>query len=435
MTDMNILDHYSKLSSTMRPFPLNSRLWDLQQAAIQRLGSCGFPTQKHEEWRYTDLSDLSEQPFMALGPTALTDNDLILIKSARLESAINLVFIDGFYDSELSDKAPDEFEMCSIASSIEASPERVEPYLDQEPSFHDGMDALAQSSFRDGLLIRVLKNTHLERPLHLIQFSGVANGLSSIQHFIVLEQHSNATLIQSFVGNKSHYLSCSNTNIRAEHSSTLHLTSVEQEGPQALHFNTINALLDPAAELKMDLIMIGGKTARTQLDVRLEAESRCEVNGLFLSGNQQTSDVHTTVTHKGAHSQSQQTIRGIALDKGRGVFSGKIVVSPSAQKTDASMSNQNLLLSDLAEIDSKPQLEIHADDVKCSHGVTVGELDDEAIFFLQSRGIDRHSAQNILTFAFANKLIEEIKQEELKDQVSKSVSKTLSFVEQNSTRS
>jgi Fe-S cluster assembly protein SufD len=434
MRDMNILDHYSNLSSTIRSTPSNNRLGKLQQAAMQHLLSYGFPTQKHEEWRYTDLSALSEQPFLAAESASLTDSDLILIRSKRLESAVNFVFINGFFDSGLSDQAPTELEICSIDSAIENAPELIDTYLGQKPSFRDGVDALAQSSFRDGLMVRVLKNAQPERPLHFIHFSGSADRLSSLQHFIVLEEHSSATLIQSFVGNNSRYLSFSSTNIYAQHASALTLTNVEKEGSQALHFNTINVKLDSSSELKMDLLMIGAKTARTRLDVRLEAEALFELNGLFLSGGHRISDVHTTVNHVGAHSKSQQKIRGIALDKGRGVFSGKIIVSPGAQKADASMSNQNLLLSDLAEIDSKPQLEIHADDVKCSHGVTVGQLDDEAIFFLQSRGIDRASAHKLLTFAFANRLIEEISQEELKKQVSKSVTDVLSFAEQNETR-
>jgi Fe-S cluster assembly protein SufD len=207
------------------------------------------------------------------------------------------------------------------------------------------------------------------------------------------------------------------TEITLRENAGLEHTKLQAESSRSYHFGGIYAKQQPASRFCQQHAAFGGLIARTEIHSLLGQGADCELNGLFMASGRRHLDTHTLIRHVEARANSREQYRGIAAERGRGVFAGRIVVDKDAQKTDAAMSSRNLLLSEDAEIDSKPQLEIHADDVKCAHGVTIGQLDAEAVFYLESRGIDRTAARNMLTFGFANEMVEKIRHDGLRQQV------------------
>jgi Fe-S cluster assembly protein SufD len=235
---------------------------------------------------------------------------------------------------------------------------------------------------------------------------------------IVLDRNAEARVVETYAGvADGGYLTAVVTEIVLAENAGLEHSKLQAEADKAYHFGGIYAEQARSARLRQHHSAFGGLLARTEIHSDVGQGAECELDGLFLASGRRHLDTHTLVRHVAPNATTRETYRGIASERGRGVFSGRIVVEKDAQKTDAEMSSRNLLLSDSAEIDAKPQLEIHADDVKCAHGVTVGQLDPNAVFYLETRGIDADSARNLLTFAFANEMVEKIRLESLQKQV------------------
>jgi Fe-S cluster assembly protein SufD len=262
--------------------------------------------------------------------------------------------------------------------------------------------------FTDGLFVRIAAKQVLTKPIQVLHIATQADSLTATRTVIIAEKMAEAELVETFVGVDNSYLSAAVTEVFVEECAAVTLTKVQCEADKAYHFGGTYVKQARNARFTHHNFAFGSLLARCDIHSDLEDAAECELNGLYLGAKRQHLDNHTRINHNKPHGISRELYKGILDDRARGVFQGRVIVAEDAQKTDSIMNNRNLLLSDDAEADTKPQLEIYADDVKCGHGVTVGQLEDKSIFYLQSRGIDVETARHILTFAFANEMVDKI---------------------------
>ncbi len=394
-------------------------LKEKRDQAIKTFSAGGFPSPREEEWRYTNVRPIERKQFRPI-ETSPADIDEGLIKAYSLASADKLVFVDGRFCAELSDlpSLPEGAVVESMAVALESHAELLEAKLGR--ALHDeshGFLDFNTAFFNDGLFVYLPENSALDKPLQLL-FVSTKNEvaqLSTIRNLIVVEQGASLELVETWVGDASHcYLNAAVTEVLVGENSAVKLTKLQAESDKAYHFGGTYVKQARYSRFNHQSFSFGGALVRNDLHTGLREAAEVTLDGLFLVAGRQHVDNHTRINHTQPHAVSREQYKGILNDKARGVFQGRVIVQEGAQKTNSEMSNHNLLLSENAEIDTKPQLEIYADDVKCAHGVTVGQLDKESVFFLQSRGIESERARNMLTFAFANELVEKIELPDLK---------------------
>lgn len=395
----------------------------LRQTAIDRFADLGFPTAHDEEWRFTSLAPVAKVPFrLAVLETELTDGQL----PALTVDEINLVFVNGQWSRESSSTAPlpDGVILTSLATALETHSQLVERYLAQYARYEEQpFTALNTAFLRDGAFLYVPKNTVVKKPIHLRFVSWGDALVAHPRTLIVAGSNSQVTILEHYQeanhGRRStNYFTNAVTEIVAEANAVIDHYKVQEESRRAFHIATLQIHQGRGSNVTSNSIGLGGALVRNDVNVVLDAEGcECTLNGLYLADGEQHVDNHTRIDHAKPHCASHELYKGILDGKARGVFNGKIYVHPDAQKTDAKQTNKTLLLSDDAIIDTKPQLEIFADDVKCTHGATVGEIAADAIFYLRSRGIGKDEARGILTYAFANDIIGRIKIESIRTQL------------------
>jgi Fe-S cluster assembly protein SufD len=389
-------------------------------AAAGRFASGGFPSPREEEWKYTNVTALEKKRFAPSPPSAPTIDEAWL-EAQRLPGAWSLVLLDGRFAPGLSrlQGLPQNLIASSLAEALQLHPEQAQSLLGAVLAQEShGFIAFNTAYFSDGVFIDIPAGMVLPQPVQILHVSSQGESLANTRSLIHLGANAQACVVESFAGlEDAAYLTAAVTEIRLDGNAQLESYKIQTEASKAYHFGGIYAHLAPAARFHQFNLACGGLLARTEIHAELQRGAECELNGLFLAQGRQHTDSHTLIQHTEPHAQSRETYRGVLAGRSRGVFQGRIVVHPQAQKTSAEMSNRNLLLSQDAEIDAKPQLEILADDVKCAHGVSVGQLDAESVFYLQSRGVDTETARNMLTFAFANEMIEKIGLDSLRAQV------------------
>jgi Fe-S cluster assembly protein SufD len=418
---MRYAEHYQALAPNL-PGQHLPWLRELRAAAGARFSDQGFPTPREEEWKYTNIAPIEKKLFKPVEATAAPDVDAALVERYRLADAWSLVFVDGVYCAALSrlyDLPGQVTVLLPLTAALAQCPGPVEAAFKSSATGLDhGFLAFTTAYFRDGAFIQIPSGTVLERPLQVLHISTQADGLAVLRHVVELGANAEASLVETYVGAEgAAYLTAAVTGISLGENAGLDHYKFQNETAKAYHFGGIYAQQGRAARLRQHHAAFGGLLARTEIHSDLGHGAECVLDGLFLATGRRHLDTHTLVRHCAPRGSSREAYRGIAADRARGVFSGRIVVEKDAQKTDAELNCRNLLLSADAEIDAKPQLEIHADDVKCGHGVTVGQLDPQSVFYLQSRGVDEASAREMLTFAFANEIVEKIRLDSLKRQV------------------
>ena len=387
---------------------------ELRRQAAERFRALGFPGPKDEEWRQTNVGPVARTRFArpaVADPAALE----AAIAPFRLAETAELVFVDGRFVPELAaGEVPDGIRFDPLASLVGASDAEVEAVLGRRARFdaHPFL-ALSTALFEDGAVLRVAPGAVVERPLHLIFFStsGAEPTASFPRTLILAGEHSQSTVIESFAGEPgARYLVCPVTEIVAEPSAVVDHYKFQRESKEAFHLSGIAVETRRASNVSSHSFSLGGAIVRHDIRCALTGEgSEATLNGLYLVVDRQLVDTHMRVDHQAPHCDSHELYKGVLDGRARSVFSGRIHVHPGAQKTDAKQTNRNLLLSDDALASSQPQLEIYADDVKCTHGSTVGQLDDEAVFYLRSRGIGLEAARSLLTYAFAADLVARVK--------------------------
>jgi Fe-S cluster assembly protein SufD len=399
-----------------------SRLQRVRSAAIDRFAAVGFPGLRDEEWKFTSVAPLARiafQPAQA-GVPSLSPDELRRLAFAAGDRCL-LVFLNGRYHRELSSlpALPDGVVAGSLGQALEKTPGQVEPHLARHARIEDSpFTALNTAFIGDGAFVSIPRGQVVAEPIHLV-FLSTATGQPTVAHprsLFVLGINSQATIVETYLGPREDvYFTNAVAEVVLGENAVLDHYKVQRESTRAFHVATMQVHQDRSSRLTNHAIALGGSLVRNDINVVLDAEGcECTLNGLYLASGRQHVDNHTRIDHARPHGASHELYKGILDGRAHGVFNGKIYVHQDAQKTDAKQTNKTLLLSDEAVINSKPQLEIFADDVKCTHGATIGQLAEEAIFYLRTRGIGRDEARSLLTYAFANDIIGRIKAEPIR---------------------
>jgi len=386
-----------------------------RNTGLQLFNEHGFPGLREEEWRYTNLAVLNKMVF------SVTDSqtvDVDWLEYYRLEDAFSVVLLNGRFSPSLSrlDGLPDAVTVKSLREVLPDSPVSLLNYLGKavENTEHT-LIAFNSAWFTDGLLVEVAANGHLHKPLQILHVVTEPEALAVSRNLLVVNENAVAEIVETFAGSVGSYFSCVVNEVFLAANAELLLHKVQMDAEKAVHFGGTYLKQAESSRFTHHNFAFGSALARTDIHSNLEAAAECHLNGLYLGAKRQHIDNHTRIVHEKPQGVSREFYKGVLDEKSRGVFQGRVIVAEDAQKTDSQMNNRNLLLSADAEVDTKPQLEIYADDVKCAHGVTVGQLDEKSIFYLQSRGLDESSARNILTFAFANEMVDKVENGELQN--------------------
>ena len=379
--------------------------------ALSHFLNNGFPTNKDEEWKYTSLKQLISNDFVieAEGEEISQDE----IDNSTLKTKNQIIFLNGVLV-----KKP-ELEGVLITS-----------FTDKNPSFEDAFTALNAAYASNGYSINVDKNAHIEACIEVIFLSkNKNNNFIQYRNKIDLNENSSIKIIEHFkcLDNNLCFTN-SLTSINLEKSSNIEFNKLQNHNDFQIVVDNTVVNQEEKSYSTINTLLLGGKFTRNNLSFYQNGEY-CEsnMNGVVVLNNNEFGDNHTYVDHKNANCESNELYKGIYLDKSKGVFNGKIMVRPDAQKINAFQANNNLLLSDNSSINSKPQLEIYADDVKCSHGCTIGQLDDDALFYMRTRGISKEDAKTILTFAFASEAVEKLSIDELSEITKQEMKKKLNL--------
>lgn len=404
----------------------------LRKSAMKRFTELGFPTTRNEDWKFTNVAPIAKFPF-AVKLAASSEKDGLTVATLEraaytIGDATQLVFVNGSYAPELSSlrSLPDGVRVTSLAAALHAHGDLLERHLARYAAFQDyAFTALNTAFLGDGAFIHLPRGTTVEAPIHLL-FVTTAAAEGTVSHprnLILAEAESQVTLVESYVGLEEEvYFSNAVTEIVASKGSVLDHYKVQRESREAFHVATLKVHQQYGSSFSSHYLGFGGALVRNEVRAALDDEGcECTLNGLYLGADQQHLDNHTVIDHAKPRCASHELYKGILDGKAHGVFNGKIFVHQDAQKTDAKQTNKTLLLSDDAVINTKPQLEIYADDVKCTHGATVGQLDADAIFYLRSRGVGHQEARSLLTFAFANDIISRVKVEAIRTRLEESL--------------
>jgi len=391
----------------------------VREDARRRFATQGYPTTRNEEWKYTNVAPIAKTSFQ---PGEYNLDGSIIALAARLTASIEaapVVFINGQYCAELSDSEglPHGVKAGSLWEAIQQGDADVTKHFGRSAgSTQSAFADLNAAGFHDGAFVSVPAGTVLEKPIHLV-FLSTAEGAPSVSHprnLIVIGARSQASLIETYSGSEDDlYFTNAVTEIVAQEDAVLHRHKVQREGIRAFH--VANLLVQQArnSTLVCHSLSFGGALVRNDVNVVLSEGAEGTLNGLYVAGGKQHVDNHTTINHAKPHAASHELYKGILNGQSSAVFNGKVIVEKDAQKTDAKQTNRNLLLSGDAVINTKPELQIYADDVRCTHGATIGQLEENALFYLRSRGIGQEEARRILVHAFAREIIDRIKLKDL----------------------
>ena len=405
----------------------NGKVWirNLRERAMARFNELGFPTSRDEEWKYTDVAPIANTAFQV----ARRSVDRLAADAAARAAlgnfeACRLVFVNGYYEPGLSSqrRPPEGVEIGSLALALEGEIGWVESQLARCAGYEErAFVALNTALIRDGAVLYVPPGRILTEPIHLL-FVSVAGPEPMVSHprtLVVIGRGSQASIVESYVGaGEGGYLVNAVTEVVIGENGVAEHYKLQRDGERAYHIATLQAHLAGNANFLSHSVALGGALTRNEINAVLDGEGcECTLNGLYLASGEQHVDNHTRIDHVKPHGTSRELYKGVLDGKARGIFSGKIYVHKAAHKTDAKQTNKNLLLSRGAWVDTKPQLEIYNNDVKCSHGSTIGQLDQDAIFYLRSRGIGVETARSLLTYAFASEVINRIKIEPMQAQL------------------
>ncbi|HXW56157.1 MAG TPA: Fe-S cluster assembly protein SufD [Candidatus Cybelea sp.] len=388
----------------------------LRENGFRRFCEVGFPTLRDEDWRFTNVSAIAETPFrIPRAGAQVSSRDLDPWRIAH--PAGELVFFNGRFVPELSSRnLPPGAEAGSLAARLTTDSPSVEAHLGAYLSIErDAFSALNTAFAEDGAYVRIPRGTVVDRPIHLLFVSAGsgAPAMTNPRNLILAEEESQAAIIEDYISLDEDVAFCNTaTEFVVGDNATVSHYMLERENRQAFNVSTLRIQQGRNANVASHSLLVGGALVRNNVHPVLAGEGgECLINGLFLGTDRQHLDNYMLVEHAKPHCGSRQFYNGILDGHAHGVFHGRIIVHKDAQKTDAKQTNRNLLLSDDAQIDTKPQLEIYADDVKCTHGATIGQIEEDALFYLRSRGLDEAAARKLLLLAFASECLERMREE------------------------
>ncbi|MCX7117072.1 MAG: Fe-S cluster assembly protein SufD [Legionellales bacterium] len=412
----------------------------LQDEGSQDLCRLGFPTRHHEHWKYTSLNTFLQKRFHCLEVSqartcTTSSNNLQEIPSSALRAPSPHVWGEGNKEgcSEDADKTPkgqglaipfpriseSDFPIGALVMPLPRAmvehAEKIKPYLNKILHHEHGFHALNTAMLHDGMFIYLPKGVCLGKPLCLSHWQDRTDHATYLRHLVVLEEVSSLSLVEDYQGSsEACYFTNTITEVHLSENTKLSHYKIQREGSLAYHVGELVVQQASGSQLQSHLFSIGGALVRSDTSIDLAApNAECLMNGIYLPVDHQHMDHHTLVTHSAPHCRSLQDYKGVLRGKSRAVFNGRVIVAPGANHTEAIQQNKNLLLSSETEIDTKPQLEIFANDVVCTHGATVGQLDEEALFYLATRGIERAQAMQYLVQAFTVENMRKIANDEI----------------------
>ncbi|MBI2061120.1 MAG: Fe-S cluster assembly protein SufD [Nitrospirae bacterium] len=460
------LSHFERMGRT-RGVDGSPWIEALRTAAMARFAEIGFPTPQDEDWKYTNVSPIAKTAFNPATRDPADSVRLRLFKEAMVEPGPHvLVFVNGAHAPEISTirRLPGGARVQSLLEAADESKSIVESHLGRHALFRDrAFTALNTAFIHDGAFVHIPKGIEVRDPIHLLfiattrafhgessrgprsEAEGATHGEPWVSHprnLIVVEEGASAAVVETYVGHEEGvYFTNAVTEVAAGPGARVEHYKVQRESGSAFHVAAVQARQARDSRFTSFSLSLGGALTRNDYGVVLAEEgSECDMDGLYMADGRRHVDTHTLIDHARPGCRSSEVYRGVLDGSARGVFNGRIVVRPDAIKTDATQSNKNLLLSEEASVKTKPQLEIFADDVKCAHGATVGQLDEDAMFYLRSRGLDREAASTVLTYAFANEVLSRIRREALRGYLEKLVASrlpaaaALGFYEESSRR-
>lgn len=417
---------WEKTALTKDPFWIR----DAREKALAYFKQAGFPTSKDETWKYTDLENFYKIPFSLTG-----DSQTKAAVSAELQSlgfdlskAHLMVFVNGHLSKKLSsfEESANGVKIHSLIESLSNGP--LKRYFGNILPFENRpFVALNYGYFTDGYYLHAAPGKRLEKPLHVVYLSSNSGQptQSHMRNLVLMEEDSQAMVVEHYWGNNLNpYFTNAVTKVSLDRGAVLDHTKIQQESELAYHIGVLAARQNENSRLTSRIFSFGGALGRSEVEtVFAEKKAEAVLDGLTLSSGKQNLDIHTFVDHLAPACKSEQTFKAVADKNGMAVFDGRVLVRENAQKTDARQTNKNLELSKEAKVYSKPQLQIYADDVKCSHGSATGQLDEEALFYFQSRGISREEAKRTLVYAFAGEMVGKIPDGYVKGPVGQMVEK------------
>lgn len=409
-------------------------LQQLRQQGLAQFAAHGLPTVRDEDWKYTNVSPIAKSFCQWSSPNNTTNLPTISPLPTDLTEH-RLVFMNGHFAPQLSTLStlPPSVQVTNLAQAISQQPQLIEPYLGQiADNQKSGFTALNTAFIHDGAFIYIPRNSTLTQPIQLL-FLNTAQptpSFNSIRNLIIIEDNSQASIIENYSQLESNL---SFTNVVTEmivgkHAIVEHYKLLREDKRQTFHIGTLQVQQQLHSQFTSHSFALGGALVRSDTNVVLAAEyTECILNGLYLTADKQHLDHHTVVDHIKPHSTSRESYKGVLADSSRAVFNGKVIIHPGAQKSNAKQSNRNLLLSNNAEIDTKPQLEVYNDDVRCTHGATVGQLSEDALFYLRARGIPETNARGILVYAFVREILERVPLISLRKQLADEIQQSMGY--------
>jgi Fe-S cluster assembly protein SufD len=420
------LEIFEKLPK--QPSWLNS----LRQEGFSRFSETGFPTTRDEDWRFTNVSAIANTTFKLAPPARINATDLETFGTDDYDC--RLVFVNGRFSQELSRiPAAGKLKIGSLGQTLSSDPASLQNHLGQYLNYRrDAFAALSTAFIEDGAYVYVPRGSVVEQPIYVLYVS-VSGGQPAIEHprnLIVIEENSQATIVEDYVslengGSATTFSNTASELVVGENSVVSHYMIV-RPAADAFNVSTLRIQQGRSSNVATHSLLLSGALVRNNVHPVLAGEgAECLINGLFMANGRQHMDNYMLVEHASAHCNSRQFYNGVLNGQAHGVFHGRIIVHKDAQKTDAKQTNRNLLLSDDAQIDTKPQLEIYADDVKCTHGATIGQVEENALFYLRSRGLDEASAKHLLLLAFANECLDRMNSEQVRTHLKRMVTEWL----------
>ena len=422
-----MIDLKEKLLSSFIAFEnqtnIDSYVHDIRSEAIKNFESIGFPNKKLENWKYTSLKNLLKNDFIVLPEI----NNLLEFKDIKKYliddiDSYKIIFVDGKYSSHLSDTTHEGMDICILSAALSQSKYEllIENYFNKIAN-DDGITSLNTAFSSEGAFIHIPKNKFVDKPIKIIHFStgNESSLMFQPRNLIIVDENSQVQIIerhQSLSENK--VFTNSVTEIYADKKSIIDYYKIQNDNLQASLIDNTYVDQQRNSSFTMHTFSFGNELVRNNLNISQNDQFiETTIKGVTIIGDKQHVDHNTLINHNKPNCNSHQDYKGIYDDKSTGVFNGQVMVKKVAQKTNAFQSNNNVLLSDQATINAKPQLEIYADDVKCSHGCTVGQLDKNALFYLKSRGIPEKEATALLMYGFANNILESVKIPEIKTRI------------------
>ena len=390
---------------------------DLRRSGIDRFRALGFPTLREEEWRFTRTRPIAEVDFAPAGAGRTPADASILARTFDDSGCLRIVLVNGVVTATTGAKLPNGVRVMSLAAAVRDNPENVRTLLNSGFKIDDQRFAALNTAFlSDGVYIELSDGATLESPIHIVHVAEAGAAPVMLHPRLLLRVGHNAAgeVIESDIGEGQYFTNVVTEIVCGENSSLRH-TKVQKESPRAYHIALQHATLASSARFSTLNVTMGGALVRNDVQTILAGSGiDARVDGLYLASGRQHVDNHTFIRHAQPHCHSFELYKGILDGHARGVFNGRIYVDPDAQKTDAKQENNCMLLSDDARINSNPQLEIFADDVKCTHGAAIGKTDEDALFYLRSRGIPANEARDLMVYAFASEVVDRIDVEALK---------------------